>query len=279
MSETPFDEFRAELLRTGGYDTSPAHRAKRRAKPSWWTTLSYSLKLSRVFPLCAIHQPLGDLTTDKWARFCFSSITGAEGLGMNVHIEGWQNRAAYDGPVVYLCNHMSTIETVLLPSVVLAYGPFNVVAKQSLSRMPFLVKAAAQLGVVPIGRKSPREDLVNMLRISEERIKEGNSFLIFPQGTRQPVFSPRKVSSIGAKIAEKSGCPIVPIVVDTRCQGTRDKGLLRKVFKDFGPVRPEYDIRCCCGPVIPHDKSKVMHERMLEWMVEQHERWQLPLER
>lgn len=278
MKKTTLEEFREELLRTGGYDTAPDHRAKRRAKPSWWTTVCYTWRVARVFPLCALYEPVGKLSTDKWAHFCFSSVTGAERLGMNVHLEGWKNRQDYKGPVVYLCNHMSTIETVLLPSVVLTYGPFNIVAKQSLSQIPFLVKAAAHLGVVPIGRKSPREDLMNMLKISEVKIKEGNSFLIFPQGTRQKVFSPHKVSSIGAKIAEKAGCPIIPIVIDTRCQGTRERGIFKKVFKDFGTVDPSYDIRCCCGPIIMPDKSKVMHEKTVAWMLEQHKKWNMPVE-
>ncbi|MGN0877045.1 MAG: lysophospholipid acyltransferase family protein [Kiritimatiellia bacterium] len=279
MNKTTLEEFREELLQTGGYDSAPERCAAKRAKKGWLTTLSYTWRVSRVFPLCALYEPFGRLTTDKWAHFCFSTVTGAEKLGIRVHFEGWKNREAYKGPVVYLCNHMSTTETILLPPVLLTYGPFNVVAKQSLSKIPFLVKAAAHMGVVPIGRKSPREDLVNMLRVSEEKIKEGNSFLIFPQGTRQKVFNPKHFSSIGAKIAEKAGCPIVPIVVDTRCQMTREKGVLRKIFKDFGPVDTSYDLRCCCGPVIPAGKSKAMHEATVAWMADQHERWGLPVER
>ncbi len=277
MIKTTLEEFREQLLRTGGYDTAPDHRRAERAKPSWHATLGFSWRVASVFPKCAVYEPIGKLTTDKWAHFCFATVTGAEKLGMNVHFEGWKNRQDYDGPVVYLCNHMSTTETILLPPVLLTYGPFNVVAKQSLTAIPFLVKAAAHMGVVPIGRKSPREDLVNMLRVSEERIKAGNSFLIFPQGTRQNVFNPKHFSSIGAKIAEKAGCPIVPIVVDTRSQLTRERGALRKVFKDFGPVDPSYDIRCCCGPVIPAGKSKAMQEATLAWMVEQHRKWGLPV--
>ncbi len=279
MITTSLAEFRESLLATGGYDTAPDHCAPERAKPSWWHTLRFSLMVSRVFPLCAIYEPLGKLTTQKWAEFCFSTVTGAEKLGMKVHFEGWKNRQAYDGSVVYLCNHMSTTETILLPPVLLTYGPFNIVAKESLSRLPFLGKAAAHMGMVPIGRKSPREDLINMLRIGEERIKEGNSFLIFPQGTRQKVFSRKIFSSIGAKVAEKAGCPIVPVVVDTRCQMTREKGLLRHVFKDFGTLDTSYDIRCCCGPVIPNAKSKVMHEATFDWMAGQLEKWGLPVER
>ena len=132
MKRTTLEEFREELLRTGGYKTADDHRAEKRAKPSALATLGFSFNVSRVFPLCAIYEPLGRLNTDKWAHFCFSVITGAEKLGMNVLFDGWKNREEYSGPVVYLCNHMSTIETILLPPVVLTYGPFSVVAKRSL---------------------------------------------------------------------------------------------------------------------------------------------------
>ena len=219
------------------------------------------------------------LTIDRWAHFCFSSVRIAEKLGMNVFVEGFRQREAYKGPVMYLCNHMSSVETILLPPLLLTYGSLSYVAKASLAHLPFLEKAAEHTGMIPIGRKSPREDLVNMLRIGTERIQGGDSFLIFPQGTRSPVFSRRQYSSIGAKLAEKAGCPIVPIVVDTRCQPTRTSGAFRKIFKDFGTVDTSLDIRCACGPVIPCGKSKEMHEAAFDWMAGKLESWGMPTER
>src|SRR5574344_779825 len=165
MKVTTLEEFREELLRTGGYRTAADHKAARRARPGAWTTLDFSMRVARVFPLCALYHPFGQLTTDKWAHFGFSTVTGAEKAGMNVILEGWKGRQDYDGPVMYLCNHMSTFETILLPPILLTYGPFNIVAKASLAHLPFLEKAAEHLGLVPIGRTSPREDLMNMMRI------------------------------------------------------------------------------------------------------------------
>ena len=135
------------------------------------------------------------------------------------------------------------------------------------------------MGMVAGGRKSPREDLMHILNVGVERIKNGSSFLIFPQGTRQNVFSRKHFSSIGTKLAEKAGCPVVPIVVDTRAQLTREKGILRKVFKDFGPLDTSYDIRCSCGPVIAHGKSKVMQDSSFVWMANRLEKWDMPVER
>ena len=80
-------------------------------------------------------------------------------------------------------------------------------------------------------------------------------------------------------LAEKANCPVVPIVVDTRCQPTREKGMLRKIFKDFGTVDPSYDIRICAGPVIPSGKAKAMHVAAFDWMAGKLEEWGLPTER
>ena len=279
MQTTKLSEFQAELRATGGYRTHDDCRALKRAKPGALTTLRYSWALTRVFPYCAFTEPFGKLTTDLWAQFCFSSVTGAEKLGMNVMIEGFSDRIAYGGPVLYLCNHMSMTETILLPPTLLAFGPFSYVAKASLAHLPFLEKAADHMRMVPISRVSPREDLMNILRTGTDRISGGDSFLIFPQGTRCEVFSRKRYSSLGAKLAERAGCPVVPIVVDTRCQPTRKTGILRNVLKDFGPVDTSKDIRVACGPVIPCGKSKDLHEAAFDWMAQKLESWDLPVER
>ena len=120
---------------------------------------------------------------------------------------------------------------------------------------------------------------MNILRVGTERIQGGDSFLIFPQGTRCEVFSRKRFSSIGAKLAERAGCPVVPLVVDTRCQPTRKTGLLRKVFKDFGPVDTQYDIKVACGPVIPCGRSRELQEASFDWMATKLESWGLPTDR
>lgn len=279
MTVTTLEMFREELLATGAYSTPDGRRAPVRAKPSALATLRFSWNVMRVFPLSGVQQACGRLTTDLWAHTCFSCVQCAERLGMGVHLEGFRNRLECQGPVMYLCNHMSTYETVMLPPVLLTYGPFNVVAKASLAHLPFLEKAAARMGMVGISRKSPKEDLVTLMKVGTERIRSGNSFLIFPQGTRQEVFSRKRFSSIGAKLAERAGCPIVPLAIDTRCQPRRDRGLLKSVFRDFGPLDTARDIRLACGPVIPCGKSREMHEASFDWIASKLESWGMAVER
>ena len=189
--------------------------------------------------------------------------------------DGWENRKDYKGPVVYLSNHMSTLETIMLPPVLLTYGPFNVFVKASLSRLPALKRAAAHMGLIPLGRKSPREDLMQVFNEGVARIKEGRSILIFPQGSRERVFSRKLYSSIGAKLAEKAGVPVMPIAVKTDCEPTRPGG--KGWFKDFGTVDPTKEIRLRCGPPIT-GTAKEMHQKVFDWIKAQLEEWGLPTE-
>ena len=273
MKTTTLEVFREELLKGGSYATPPERRAAKRRRPGWWTTVSFTWGSFSVFPKCAIYEGLGLLNTDRWARFCFRAVQTAEKFGMEVKLDGWENRAAYDGPVVYLCNHMSTLETILLPPILLTYSPFNVVVKASLSHLPFLAKAADHMGLVPIGRKSPREDLMTIFREGCDRIGKGRSFLIFPQGSREKVFARKGYSSIGAKLAEKAGVPVMPIAVRTDCQPTRPDG--KGWFKDFGTVDTSKDIYVSCGPVIK-GTSREMHAASFDWIKSRLDSWGLP---
>ena len=165
MKRTTLEMFREELLRTGGYVSPPERMAPKPCSPGWWTTVSFSWGAFSVFPRCAISENLRILNTDKWAHYCFASVRKAEALGTKVTFDGWEKRRDYDGPVVYLCNHMSTLETILLPFTLLTFGPFNVVVKASLSHLPGLERAADHMGLIPIGRKSPREDLMTIFKV------------------------------------------------------------------------------------------------------------------
>ena len=279
MTKTTYDEFQQSILSTGGYDTAPDHRAAKTRRPSGWVTFIFTFLAMRVFPMCAIWDFFRKLTTRAWGKMCFSTVTTPEKFGMNIHVEGFQARNACKGPVVYLCNHMSTFETVALPPILLCWDDFSYVAKESLAHLPGLEHAAYIMGMVGIGRKNPKEDLLKIYQVGGERLGGGHSFLIFPQGTRQEVFDRKHFSSIGAKLAEKAGAAIVPIVVDTRCMPTRKTGLFRKALKDFGPIDTSKDIRFAAGPVIPPGKAREMQEAAFDWMAGKLESWGLPVVR
>lgn len=274
MKKNTLEGFREELLRTGAYMTAPECRAPRVRRPGMFTTLGFSTTVFNVFPRCGIAEMRGKLTTDLWAHICWAAAQKIEAYGGTFTCDGWNNRRDNPGPVVYLSNHMSTLETVLLPPIVLTYGPFNVVVKASLSHLPFLENAATHMGLIPLTRTSPREDLMRMFTLGADCIKQGHSILIFPQGSREKVFSSKMFSSIGAKLAEKAGAPIVPIAVQTDIEPTRPGG----PFKDFGPVDPSRPVRIRCGAPIPVTNAREMHRATFDWMATQLREWGLPVE-
>jgi 1-acyl-sn-glycerol-3-phosphate acyltransferase len=132
------------------------------------------------------------------------------------------------------------------------------------------------MGLIPLKRKSPREDLMQVFTRGVEQIKKGNSVLIFPQGSREKVFSRKLYSSIGAKLAEKAGVPVIPIAVKTDCEPTRPDG--KGWFKDFGTVDPSKDIRLRCGPAIS-GTAKEIHQKVFDWIADQLDEWNMPVER
>ena len=275
VKQTTLSDFRDSIVKTGGYVSNPDVLAPEPRKKGRWTTFGFTMSVFFVFPYCAVREFFRSLTTELWALCCFKVHQKAERYGIKVTADGWGNRNGHKGPVVYLCNHMSTLETIMLPPVLLTYGPFNVFVKASLSRLPALKRAAAHMGLIPLGRKSPREDLMQVFKEGVARIKEGHSILIFPQGARERVFSRKLYSSIGAKLAEKAGVPVMPIAVKTDCEPTRPGG--KGWLKDFGPVDPSKDIRLRCGPPIT-GTAKEMHQKVFDWIKAQLDEWGLPTE-
>ena len=275
MRQVTLEDFRAALLDKGSYVSSPETLAPVPRPKGRWTTFSFNWSMFFVFPYCAVREFFRSLTTKLWGLCCFRTYQKAEKFGIKVTADGWENRKDYKGPVVYLANHMSTLETIMLPPILLAYGPFNVFVKASLSRLPALKRAAAHMGLIPLGRKSPREDLMQVFNEGVARIRAGNSVLIFPQGSRERVFSRKIYSSIGAKLAEKAGVPVIPIAVKTDCAPTRPDG--KGWLKDFGTVDPSKEIRLRCGPPMT-GSSKEMHQKVFDWIKAQLEEWGLPTE-
>ncbi len=64
---------------------------------------------------------------------------------------------------------------------------------------------------IAIDRAQPREAVKSLLTQGVERIKEGNSVIVFPEGTRSSSGEIRRFSRGGAKLAVAAGAPIVPI--------------------------------------------------------------------
>ena len=276
LKKTTLEIFREEFLKDGNYTSPPERLAPKRRKSGIFTTMGFTKAVFSVFPSCAWREFVsGVMTQDEWAHYCFPGFTKAEQYGVPVIVDGWKDRRDYDGPVVYLANHMSTLETLLLPAITLTFGPLATVVKDSLSHLPFLRKAAIDMKLIPIGRKSPKEDLMTIFEKGQEALKNNYSILIFPQGARSKLFSSKKFSSIGAKLAEKANVPVVPIAVKTDIQLTRPNG--KGWFKDFGTVDTSKDIRFRAGPLM-RGKARDVNVEVFNWIKAHLDEWGMPTE-
>ncbi len=112
--------------------------------------------------------------------------------------------------VLYVANHRSYFDTLLAYTTIPQLVGF--ISKKEVSRIPLLTQWMNNLKCLFLDREDPREGLKTILT-GIEQIKEGTSMFIAPEGTRnhERELLPFKPGSL--KMAEKTGCPIVPVAI------------------------------------------------------------------
>lgn len=115
-----------------------------------------------------------------------------------------------DAPVLFVSNHRSYLD-ILIAYVTLPHLT-GFISKMEVSRIPVLTQWMRNLKCLFLNRTDAREGLKTILT-GIEQIKEGTSMFIAPEGTRNhnAEMLPFKPGSL--KMAEKTGCPIVPVAI------------------------------------------------------------------
>ena len=269
---TDYKKFQEQLRTTGRYETPTESRPARSLSPSRISSMRCASAIIGVAVRCGWRQLFGRFNYDAWAEICMSTVHTCEKVGGVMTFEGFEQRAAYPGPVVYVSNHMSTLETMVFPVTLLAFGKIAIILKKSLLDLPLAGGALRALDSIPVNRKNAREDLVTVLEQGPIRLAGGSSVLLFPQGTRQSVFEARRFNSLGAKLAERAKVPVVPLAVQT------DFLQNGKWIKDFGMVDPARPLRFACGPVLmPELGAKKAHEQSVAFIEGKLREWGLPV--
>jgi 1-acyl-sn-glycerol-3-phosphate acyltransferase len=150
--------------------------------------------------------------------------------GITVDIRGGEN-IRRGGPAVYAVNHASNIEPPILYAALSDLFPrLRVLYKAELRKLPILVRAFDLAGFVPLERGN-RDQSLPAIERAADALREGNSFLIFPEGTRSPTGELLPFKKGGFIMALKGQAPIVPVAI----QGTRDA--MKKGSLIIRPVR------------------------------------------
>lgn len=132
--------------------------------------------------------------------------------GVTVTVKGWEN-VPKGQPVLFVGNHRSYFDILVGYTTVPSLLGF--VAKKEMRRYPFLSDWMENVNCLFLDRKNLKEGLKTILE-GIEKVKRGVSIWIFPEGTRNRnddilELLPFKEGSL--KIAEKSGCPVVPVAI------------------------------------------------------------------
>jgi 1-acyl-sn-glycerol-3-phosphate acyltransferase len=213
----------------------------------------------------------GKYDDGQWYASSTAILRALEKTGIMVEITGADNLKSPDGPCVFVSNHMSTLETFVLPAIIRPFKAVTFVVKKSLVEYPVFGHVMRSRDPVTVGRKNPREDLKAVLEGGTERLKAGISVVIFPQSTevtRSTVFDPRAFNSIGVKLARRAGVPVVPIAVQTDAWGTG------RILRDFGRIDPSKDVQFCFGePMAVRDSGKEEHQKTVEFIRDKLSQW------
>ena len=131
--------------------------------------------------------------------------------GTKVTVIGEEN-VPTDRAVLYIPNHRSYFDIVL--TYVRVPRPTGYIAKKEMERIPSLSQWMRNLHCLFLDRENIKEGLKTILT-AIEKIKSGISICIFPEGTRNTESDELLPFHDGSfKIAEKSGCPIIPVTIN-----------------------------------------------------------------
>jgi 1-acyl-sn-glycerol-3-phosphate acyltransferase len=181
-----------------------------------------------------------------------------ESAGVRLQIAGLEHVAALEGPCVFIGNHMSTLETFVLPVILLPFKQITFVVKRSLVEYPVFGHVMRSRNPITVGRTNPREDLKAVLEGGVERLGGGISLVIFPQTTRVPQFDPKEFNTIGVKLAKKADVPVIPLALKTDAWGNG------RLVKDIGRLDPSKTAHFTFGaPMRVQDRGGEEHERII----------------
>ncbi|MEI6149231.1 MAG: lysophospholipid acyltransferase family protein [bacterium] len=254
-------EFRDRLRKERRYQTSPG---RARWRLGGWDRLRAACFHFRLVWIYVVAQRMirrGVFDLDAYAERSFKSVRVTEETGGQIEVTGLEHLAELDGPAVIIGNHMSSLETIMMSSMILPFREVSFVIKQALIEHPIFGPIMRAVPVIPVGRTNPREDLKAVLTQGEALLRKGVSVVIFPQATRSVEFDVDAFNTLGAKLAARAGVPVIPLALKTDFMGNG------KWFKDLGPVDPGKTIHFAFGPPIQvQDNGKQAHETVVEFI-------------
>ena len=132
-------------------------------------------------------------------------------------------------PRIFLANHLSTLDIwVVAPALP---DTTRFVSKRSIFWIPVLGQAMAVAGFIPIDRQD-RTRAIRSLGRASTRIRNGESVILFPEGTRSRNGTLGRFKRGAFHLAIDAGVPVVPVAIS----GTGKVVRPRSIVVRPGPV-------------------------------------------
>lgn len=203
----------------------------------------------------------------RWVNSSFDVLDALEENGIKVYAEGIDYVRQLNSPAVFIANHMSTLETFILPSIINPIRRVIYIIKKELADFPLFGPVAVARDPIVVGRKNPREDLLHVLNEGKRRLAEGRSIIVFAQKTRSKEIDFSTFTTLGIKLAKQSKVPVIPIALVTDAWGNGKK------LKDFGKIDPSKKVHFAFGKPIDiasgKDEMKTVidfiNSKIIEW--------------
>jgi len=197
----------------------------------------------------------------EWAESSLDVMRALENVGVRIEITGMDNMKKVNGPAVFIGNHMSTLETMVLPCIIQPVKESTFIVKKSLITMPVFGHVMQSRDPIVVGRTNPREDLKTVLEEGTRRLQNGRSVIVFPQSTRAVEFKPEEFNSLGIKLAARAGVPVIPVALKTDAWG------IGKHVKEFGPIDNRKTVHFAFGePMKVEGRGAGEHERVIRFI-------------
>ncbi len=132
-----------------------------------------------------------------------------------------------DRAAVYCSNHQSNVDPPVLFEAL--HPRMHILYKHEIDQIPLLARAFRLGGFIPVDRRN-REAALRSIENGAASIRSGNSFLIFPEGTRSRTDDLLPFKKGGIHMAILAQAPIVPVAIrGGRAAMQRGSWLIRPV--------------------------------------------------
>ena len=229
----------------------------------------FTLKYARIMLSTRKQALRKEYHTPEWAESSFYIFRFIEKTGGRFNISGINNITKHDGPVLFIGNHMSTLETMILPCIIAPLKEVTFVVKESLVKHPIFKDVMLSRNPIVVGRSDPRKDFEAVMNGGQELLSKGSSIVIFPQSTRSIEFKPEEFNSLGIKLAKKANVSVVPVALKTDFWGNG------KLITELGPLDHKKTIYIKFGePFMVSGSGKEDNNRVIDFIQTSLNEWE-----